>query len=122
MGVTFKASVNAQSQYYGTVVITGFAQDGGGEVKVEKHVTVNLTLPAPVSPTDVNYTLVPWAPLEFSTENDQVESTKYKVTIKAATDSPITLKSTDTLTIGVNGDLTGAVEQHLESISISVDD
>ncbi|MFG3054585.1 hypothetical protein ACGFZP_27010 [Kitasatospora sp. NPDC048239] len=122
MGVTFKASVNAQSQYYGSVVITGFAQDGGGEVKVEKHVTVNLTLPATVSPGDVNYTLNPWVPLDFSTENDQVESAKFKVAIKAALESPYTLKSTDTLTIGVNGDLTDAVQQHLESIRISVDD
>ncbi|MFF7586296.1 hypothetical protein ACFZCK_02255 [Kitasatospora purpeofusca] len=122
MGVTFKASVNAQSQYYGSVVITGFAQDGGGEVKVEKHVTVSLALPAPVSPSDVNYALNPWVPVNFSTENDQVESAKYKVTIKAVLDSPYILKSTDTLTLGVNGDLTYAAEQYLESIRISVDD
>ncbi|MFJ1937347.1 hypothetical protein ACIOGZ_32380 [Kitasatospora sp. NPDC088160] len=122
MGVTFKAEVRAESQYYGAVEIKGIAQDGD-EMKVQKHLKVNLILPAAGSGTDVNLLLTPWIPIDVSVENNQIGSDKFEVTLTMASETPFAVGPSATLTIGVNGDLTGdAAKPCLDSIKISADD
>ncbi|RSS52553.1 hypothetical protein [Streptomyces sp. WAC01280] len=124
MGVTFQAQVGPNpSQYYGTIAISNIAQDNGSPVTMEKHLKVDLTAPVSLHGSDVNVALNPWQEIEASTENTQIGSERFAITLKLAPVSAHTFNPSDTITLGVNGDLTGdAAKLYLESIKISTDD
>ncbi|MEU8922467.1 hypothetical protein AB0D10_16235 [Kitasatospora sp. NPDC048545] len=124
MGVTFQAVVSPNAtQYYGSIVISNIVQDNGSPVTMEKYLKVSLTSPASVNGSDVNVVLNPWQEIEASAENTQTDSGTFEITLKLAPQSTHTFNLSDTITIGVNGDLTGdTAKLHLDSIKISADD
>ncbi|WP_454766664.1 hypothetical protein [Cupriavidus campinensis] len=123
MAVQFDIKVESgASQWYGVISISNIHNDDGSAVSVNAFLGLAFHSPAAVQPTDFNVQFWIWAPTTAETANTQIDSQTWAVTANLNFEAPHTFAPQDKISIGINGDLTGAnANDYLASFSLAAD-
>lgn len=114
-------SVSGAGQWYGSLVTTNIRYDDGSAVSIQNFLGVTFTSPHVSADFTVNGQVTPWQALgsEFTTED--TDSGDVNVTAKVIFDAPYTFTTSDTLTWGINGDLTTNPDLYSGSFQLYAD-
>lgn len=123
MSIVFDIKVESgASQWYGVVSITNIRHSNGTPVKISSFLGLKFHSPAAVQPTDFNVQLQRWVATTAETENSQIDAQIWDVEAKIDFESAVTFVAQDRITIGINGDLTGAgASAYLSSFALAAD-
>ncbi|KAK4237477.1 hypothetical protein C8A03DRAFT_34545 [Achaetomium macrosporum] len=103
--VTFDVRAEYSGPYYGTLILSNIRNDDNTAVKINTFLGLTFKSPAAVDRTGFNVSLSPWQEVNVMVDNEQVSSSLYSVSAGLHVGSPHTFNTSDTITIGINGDM-----------------
>jgi hypothetical protein len=119
--ITCEVEAHYDTPYYGTLVVKNIRHDDNTEVKISSFLGLTFKSPAPVSKEGFNVSLTLWQEVTAMVENEQISSSLYAVSAGLHVGSAHTFTSSDTITIGVNGDLGQDTETYVTSFVLAAD-
>jgi hypothetical protein len=109
------------TQFYGTLNIDNIRYESGGLVTIQDFLGVKFKSPTDVAAADLFVNLDPWQEASSQVSNERIDSGTVNVTVKIQVQESHTFKPHDTLTWGINGDLTVSSESYISSFELYVD-
>ncbi|KAK5658008.1 hypothetical protein OQA88_2562 [Cercophora sp. LCS_1] len=112
---------NDANQWYGTLVVTNIRYSDGSSVAAREFLGVQFTSPITMSPITVNAQLTPWQPTSSEINSEKIDDRSSKLTVKLVFDSAYIFNPTDTITFGIDGDLTATPDTWTGSFEFRAD-
>ncbi|KAI1090824.1 putative hydroxymethyltransferase [Rostrohypoxylon terebratum] len=110
------------SQWYGTLVIKNIRYEDGSSVTIQNYLGVKFLAPKMTADITVNALFTPWQPISSDISTEDVEQNTTDVTAKIIVQEAHTFIPSDTITWGINGDLTVNPETYIDSFELYADD
>ncbi|KAM4054866.1 hypothetical protein HRG_014932 [Hirsutella rhossiliensis] len=110
------------TEYYGSMVLTNIRYKDGGSVTVKDFLGIIFKSPASVEGKYIYGSTNPWVELNPETINEQINSSTFVVTAKLHTGKTYKFNASDTITFGINGDLTQDTDRYTESFVLTADE
>ncbi|GAB1311776.1 Hydroxymethyltransferase [Madurella fahalii] len=108
-------------QWYGTLVVTNIRYSDGSSVAVNNFLGVQFKSPITTADTTVNSLLSPWQQTSSEVSTEPIDGSTAKVTAKVIVERPHTFVAGDTITFGINGDLTTNPDLYTQSFEFYAD-
>ena len=109
------------SEWFGTLVTSGIKHEDGSRLTVQKALYVKFLAP-PNTNIQVNALLNPWQQVTDTIASEPVDHKSVEVTAEIRIAGPYTFNTSDTLTWGISGDLTGDASLYTGSFKLYADE
>ena len=119
--ILFDVKADAQSEYYGTLVVSNIHLDGSNSVTVKEYLGIIFKSPASVANRDFWYSTNPWVEITPDISSQQIDGTRFLVTAKLSFSSSYTFNAKETLTFGINGNLNSSPQQYGDTFILTAD-
>ncbi|KAL7621276.1 hypothetical protein AAE478_008595 [Parahypoxylon ruwenzoriense] len=108
-------------QWYGTLVVDNIRYEDGSPVTIENFLGVKFKSPVVTAAITVNVQLSPWQQVSSEVSTQQLDDKTIGVTAKIGFNPSYTFKPQDSLTWGINGDLTTDPDTYVNSFELYAD-
>lgn len=108
-------------QWYGTLVVANIRYSDGSPVLVNDFLGVQFKSPITTAEVTVNSLLTPWQQTSSEVSSEPIDSSTAKVTVKIIVEQAHTFAARDTITFGINGDLTTKPDFYAQSFEFYAD-
>ncbi|KAM0265157.1 hypothetical protein ACHAQJ_000310 [Trichoderma viride] len=120
--ITYKPAVGSgATQYYGTIIVSDIQYDDGSRVTIDSFLGVTFTSPASLAATDINLSTSPWQDVTPGISSVQISDATFLITANLQFPGTYTFNTSDTITFGINGDLTKDPDTYTKSFIFAAD-
>ncbi|KAI1445021.1 putative hydroxymethyltransferase [Annulohypoxylon stygium] len=109
-------------QWYGTLVIKNIRYEDGSSVTIQSYLGVKFLAPKLSADITVNALFTPWQEISSEISIEELDQTTTDVTAKVFVQEAHTFVFSDTITWGINGDLTVNPDTYTGSFELYADD
>ncbi|KAG8406658.1 hypothetical protein J3458_020997 [Metarhizium acridum] len=109
------------TEWYGTLVVSGIKYSDDSQVAIKEFLGISFKSPVPVDQNAFTVAVNPWQSVTAEVINDPIDASTSLVTAKLNFESSYKFNTSDTITIGINGDLRDNPEQYTESVRLAAD-
>lgn len=120
--IVSKTVVGSAGEWYSTLVTSGISYEDGTRVKLQNKLYVKFLAPTNTGVQLNNASLNPWQQVVSTIASETMDDGSTAITAEIQFTDPYTLTTSDTLSWGVNGDLTGDASKYTESFEIYADE
>ncbi|KER04643.1 hypothetical protein LGZ99_04570 [Photorhabdus temperata] len=122
MSILYNAVVDpGATPYYGSITVNNLHYDTGYQVHIDNYLSFNFLSPASISSTYINLSFSEWQNWSVDVQNVSIDANTSSVTVTITFPNPYVFIDSDSITIGVNGDLTTDPNKYLDSFVFAVD-
>ncbi|EQC01210.1 hypothetical protein [Photorhabdus temperata] len=122
MSILYNAVVDpGATPYYGSITVNNLHYDTGYQVHIDNYLSFNFLSPASISSTYINLSFSEWQNWSVDVQNVSIDANTFSVTVTITFPNPYVFIDSDSITIGVNGDLTTDPNKYLDSFVFAVD-
>lgn len=118
--IVSKNVVGSAGEWYSTLVMSGIKCDDGSSLTVQNKLYIKFLAP-PNTGIQLNASLNPWQQVACTLASETIEDQSATITAELEIAGPYTLKTSDTFTWGINGDLRGDASKYTDSFELYVD-
>lgn len=121
--ITYKAEVGpGATQYFGQLKVSNLQYEDGSQVTIKDFLGLTFTSPAKVEPKDINVSTNPWQEVTPEVNFNQIDTSTFLITVKLKFPGNYKFNLSDTITFGINGDLTKDPDTYLKSFIFDADE
>jgi hypothetical protein len=121
--ITYEAKVApGATQYYGQIIVSNLQYDDGSAVTINDFLGTTFKSPSSLTEDDVTVTTQPWQDVTPEVNVNQIDVSTYFVSVKLDFKKSYKFNLSDTITFGINGDLTNDPDIYLKSFSFQADE
>ncbi|NHB98399.1 hypothetical protein [Photorhabdus stackebrandtii] len=122
MSILYNAVVDpGATPYYGSITVNNLHYDTGYQIHIDSYLSFNFLSPASILPTDINPLFSEWQEKDITTQNVSIDANTFSVTVTIAFSNSYVFIDSNSITIGVNGDLTTDPNKYLDSFVFAAD-
>lgn len=109
------------TEWYGTMIVKGIKYNDGSQVVIDKYLGISFTSPSAVDKDAFNVSVSPWQDVKAEVTNEPIDASTCLVTAKLNFEKSYKFNASDTITIGLEGDLRDHPEPYTESVRLDAD-
>lgn len=109
------------TEWYGTMIVKGIKYDDGSQVVIDKYLGISFTSPSAVDKDAFNVSVSPWQDVKAEVTNEPIDASTCLVTAKLNFEKSYKFNASDTVAIGLKGDLRDHPEPYTESVRLDAD-
>ncbi|MCC8422463.1 hypothetical protein [Photorhabdus thracensis] len=122
MSILYNAVVDPGAiPYYGSITVNNLHYDTGYQVHIDSYLSFNFLSPASISSTYINMSFSEWQNWDIDVQNVSIDANTFSVTVTITFPNPYVFIDSNSITIGVNGDLTTDPNKYLDSFVFAAD-
>lgn len=122
MSIIYDAVVaSGASQWYGEIIVSNIRNDDETSVNINTYLAMNFHVPGAVSADDITPQFSTWVTGPVTASSTALGDNTYTVDANILFTEAYTLRPSDQITIGVNGDLTQDTAEWLDSFVFGAD-
>ncbi|KAM0522578.1 hypothetical protein ACHAPE_002170 [Trichoderma viride] len=122
--ITYEAKVaSGATPYYGQLIVSNLQYDDGSKVAINNFLGTTFKSPSSLTKDDITVATKPsWQKVTPEINVNQIDDSTYLVSVKLNFENPYEITLADTISFGINGDLTNNPDAYLESFSFGADE
>ncbi|WP_445493483.1 hypothetical protein [Photorhabdus sp. SF281] len=113
--------VPSTTPYYGSITVNNLHYDTGEQVHIDNYLSFNFISPVLISRFYINPLFSEWQNWDIDVQNVSVGANTFSVTVKITFPNPHIFIDSDSINIGINGDLTTDPNKYLDSFVFAAD-
>ena len=123
MKIEYDAIVGPNAnEYYGTIIVSNLYYEDGSAITVNQFLAFHFHSPASVDGTAIEPAFSSWVTGDISAQTSEIGGGVFDVNASIAVTQSYTMQRSDTITIGVNGDLLTDPNTWLDSFTFAADE
>ncbi|KAL6904062.1 hypothetical protein GGI43DRAFT_421544 [Trichoderma evansii] len=107
--------------YYGQLIVSNIQYDDDSEVTIKSFLGITFKSPTSLGEKDVTVSTNPWQEVKPEVNFNQIQDSIFLITVKLHFTSTYKFNLSDTITFGINGDLTNNPDTYLDSFVFAAD-
>ncbi|PTB39234.1 uncharacterized protein TrAFT101_007977 [Trichoderma asperellum] len=120
--ITYQAKVGSgATPFYGQLIVSNLQYDDGSEVTIKNFLGITFKSPSSLRKDDVIVSTNPWQNVTPTVDFNQIDDSTFLITVKLNFENPYKFNVSDTITFGINGDLTKHPDTYLDSFAFAAD-